>query len=126
MIDTGAHVSVISSGLAHFLGLFEEGFTNVSPSPFTVSGYNDAKSYMPILTVNLHLGAKGGEEREISVQFCVLDSNKYKLLIGVDLLDELQFVFDGPNKRLHLANGDKRFSLPVVDRQYAYNSRAVK
>ena len=64
LIDTGAQVSVITAGLANFLGLINEDLSNVTATPFTVKGYNDVKSYMPAITVNLRMGREGGTERE--------------------------------------------------------------
>ena len=43
----------------------------------------------------MRLGAKGGNGRHLTVQFCVLDTNAYKLLVGMDLLNELNFILDG-------------------------------
>ena len=89
-------VSVISAGLANFLGLVKEDLSNVHPSPFTVQAYNGSRSYMPLITTILHLGARGGDERIVSVQLCVLDTNRYKLLLGVDVLGPLGFIYDDP------------------------------
>jgi predicted aspartyl protease len=49
LVDTGAQVSVISAGLANYLGLYEAEMQNVYPATFQVTGYNDSKSYMPVL-----------------------------------------------------------------------------
>ena len=38
------------------------------------------------------------------MQFCILDSNAYKIIIGVDLLNKLEFIYDGPGRRLHLSS----------------------
>ena len=89
LVDSGAQVSVISAGLANYLDLIQEDYGNVTSAPFTVKGYNDARSYMPALTTSFRLGAHGGPERYVAVQLCVYDSNEYKLLIGVDILRPL-------------------------------------
>lgn len=68
-------MSVISAGLANFLGLINEDLSNVLRTPFTVSGYNNLKSYMPIITTAMRLGRQGGSEREVTIQLCVFDSN---------------------------------------------------
>lgn len=40
----------------------------------------------------------------MQMHFCILDSNAYKVIIGVDLLNQLKFIYDGPGRRLHLSN----------------------
>ena len=67
LVDTGAQVSVISAGLANYLNLIQEDFSNVSATPFQVSGYNGTKSYMPTITTTLRLGKFGGDERTVTV-----------------------------------------------------------
>ena len=76
--------------------------SNVMPASFGVSGYNSTASYMPVLQTTVRLGARGGQERYMQMQFCVLDSNAYKLIVGVDLLNKLDFIYDSPGRRLHL------------------------
>lgn len=124
LVDTGAQVSVISAGLANFLNLITEDLSNVSATPFQVSGYNGTKSYMPTITTTLRLGRYGGAEREATVQLCVLDSNEYKIILGVDILSKLHFVCNDRDKKLHLINQGRNFSLPLADRRYIQSSRS--
>ena len=49
LADTGAQVSVISAGLAHYLDLYHADMGNVKPASFSVTGYNGSGSYMPVL-----------------------------------------------------------------------------
>ena len=49
LADTGAQVSVITAGLAHYLDLHLPDMSNVTPASFAVSGYNGTASYMPII-----------------------------------------------------------------------------
>ena len=81
---------------------------------------------MPILQTTMRLGAKGRNERHLTVQFCVLDTNAYKLLVGMDLLNELNFILDGIQKRLYLQSAGIKFSLPLADRDYAYRSKGIR
>ena len=62
---------------------------NVHPASFNVTGYNGTSSYMPVLQTEVRLGARGGDERRLSMHFCVLDTNNYKLIIGVDVMNKL-------------------------------------
>ena len=77
---------------------------NLHPATFSVTGYNGTASYMPVLETTVRLAARGGEERCMSMHFCVLDTNSYKLIVGVDLMNKLQFIYDGPGRCLHLQN----------------------
>ena len=79
-------MSVISAGLAAYTELYASDLSNVYPASFAVAGYNGTRSYMPVLQAPVRLGNRGGEERNIQMHLCVLDSNDYKLIIGVDLL----------------------------------------
>ena len=87
LVDTGAQVSVISAGLASYLDLYKPDLSNIRETSFTVAGYNGARSYMPVLETSFRLGNRGGDERVMPVNLCILDSNAYKLLIGVDILN---------------------------------------
>jgi hypothetical protein len=126
LADTGAMVSVISAGLASYLNLYADDMRNVYTPSFAVKGYNESSSYMPILETPIRLGARGGEERSMMAHMCILDSNGYKLIIGVDILQALDFVYDGPGRRLHLTSAGIKFSLPLVTRNFAFNAPAVR
>ena len=102
LADTGAQVSVISAGLAAYLNLYNDDMSNVHPATFSVTGYNGTASYMPVLETTVRMGARGGDERLLQMHFCILDTNSYKLIVGVDVMNKLQFVYDGPNRRIHL------------------------
>ncbi len=57
------------------------------PSRFTVSGYDGgARAQLPVLEVWMRFGARGDNIRWERVQFAVLSSEQYKLLIGMDML----------------------------------------
>jgi hypothetical protein len=53
LVDTGAQVSIISSGLANHLNLIAPDGSNLERSPFRVSGYNGDSTYLPIITVSM-------------------------------------------------------------------------
>ena len=124
LVDTGAQVCVVSAGLANYLGLLAPDLSNVTATPFTVKGYNDVTTYMPALTTTMRLGSHGGPERLINVQMCVFSSNEYKILIGSDLLDKLQYIIDSRRSTLRLVHGDARFRLPIVKKEYVEKSRS--
>ena len=126
LVDTGAQVSVISAGLAAYTDLYAPDGSNVFPASFAVSGYNGTKSYMPVLQAPVRLGARGGAERELEMHLCILDTNTYKFIVGVDLLHQLNFIYDDPGRRLHLTHHGVQFSLPLATREYAMNAPAIR
>lgn len=127
LVDTGAQVSVISAGLASYLGLYQADMSNVLPSPFEVSGFNGKSSYMPILELQLRLGARGYEDdRWVTAHMCILDTNAYKLILGVDLLRPLEAVPVLKESRLYISRHGARFSLPLVDKPAAMGALGVR
>jgi hypothetical protein len=60
------------------------------------------------------------------VHLCVLDTNRYKFIIGVDLLTQWRFVYDDPSRRLFLEAKGVKFSLPLADKQFAFNARSIR
>lgn len=64
MVNTGAQVSIISSGLVDHLNLLDSKDAKAYDSGFTVSGFDGtAKLKMPILEVWVRMGSRGGDER---------------------------------------------------------------
>ena len=87
MIDTGAQVSIISAGIVEYLGLLDSEGVKCYPSSFTVSGFDgSSKLKMPIMEVWMRMGTKGGDERWEKIQLAVLDTQRYKLILGRDFI----------------------------------------
>lgn len=64
MVDTGAQISIISSGLVEHLRLLNSEGVKAYPPAFTVSGFTGGdRLSMPILEVFLRFGTRGGDER---------------------------------------------------------------
>lgn len=75
----------------------------------------------------MRLGTKGEDaDRQVLVHLCVLDSNRYKLILGMDILNALNFLYDGEQRRLHLHGKGGEFSLPLASREYASRSTSWK
>lgn len=90
MVDSGAQVSIISTGLLDHLSLLDTKGFRVFPSAFTVSGFTGGdRLNMPIVEVEMRLGVRGGEERWQKVQLAVLETMQYKFILGMDMLQPL-------------------------------------
>jgi hypothetical protein len=61
----------------------------------------------------------------VDTHLCVLDTNQYKLIIGVDILRPLQGSLDLTNSRLHLVKDQSRFNLPLIDKLRAFKMPSV-
>ena len=62
----------------------------------------------------------------MEMHLCVLDTNTYKFIVGVDLLHQLNFIYDDPGRRLHLTHKGVQFSLPLATRDYAMNAPSIR
>ena len=75
MVDSGAQVSLISSGLMAYLGLLDEQTTQAYPSSFSVVGFDgERKMQLPILEVWIRMGTQGDQLRWERIHFTVLHS----------------------------------------------------
>ncbi len=73
MVDIGAQVSLISSGLVTYLGLLDSEGAKMLPTNFTVSGYDGgSRARLPILEVWMRFGTRGDNIRWERVQLTVL------------------------------------------------------
>ena len=87
MIDTGAQVSLISTGLIAHLGLLDSEGARTMPSGFRVSGFDgQAREPMPIIEVWMRFGARGGNIRWDKVHLACVSSPACKIILGIDVL----------------------------------------
>jgi hypothetical protein len=126
MVDTGAECSIISSGLVGHLKLLEQPGTTVHASNFTVSGYDKgAARKMPIIATWIRMGTRGDDLRWERVMFVVLPSTDYKLLLGMDFLDNRNGVVEAKNRKLFLEKEGIKYVLPLMEKRYVLRSKAI-
>ena len=102
-MDTGAECSIISSGLVGHLGLLEKEGTTIHASNFTVSGYDKSSGRsMPIIATWMRMGTRGDNLRWERVMLVVLPTDDYKLLLGMDFLDNRGCVVETNKRKLLL------------------------
>ena len=100
-MDSGAECSIISSGLIQHLKLLEQPDTKAYASDFTVSGYDrSANRQMPIVSVWIRLGTRGDDLRWDKVMFVVLPTKDYKLILGMDVLENRKGIPDISGRKM--------------------------
>lgn len=128
MVDSGAQVSIISSGLLEHLRLMETRDFKAYPSAFTVSGFTGGeKLNMPIVELWMRLGVRGEDERWQMVHLAVLNTAQYKFIIGMDILSPLggQIHVAGAMPCLQLTIAGGSFRLPLKTKEYVMKSTVV-
>lgn len=84
LIDTGAMVSLITTGVVNFLNLAKEGHSNIKRAGFKVNGVTQGDASAAILETPLTLGFR--RSLKIDSHLTIIDSPKYKLILGMDIL----------------------------------------
>ena len=84
LIDTGAMVSLITTGVVNFLNLAKEGHSNIKRAGFKVNGVTHGDASAAILETPLTLGFR--RSLKIDSHLTIIDSPKYKLILGMDIL----------------------------------------
>jgi hypothetical protein len=126
MVDTGAECSIISSGLVAHLGLLDKEGTSIHASDFTVSGYDKGEGRkMPIIAVWMRMGTRGDDLRWEKIMFVVLPSEDYKLLMGMDFLENRAGVVETSRRKLTLEKEGIRYVLPLMEKRYVMRSPAL-
>ena len=109
LVDTGAQLSLITTTCARFCNLVSEGFENVVASDLKVGGVNGQPWQTARLKTTVILGNQRLATREMPVEFALLGGDRYKIIIGMDILKEHKMVVD-------LAQETLRFKLPSEDK----------
>jgi hypothetical protein len=127
MVDTGPERSIISSGLVAHLGLLDREGTTVHASNFTVSGYDKGQGRsMPIIATWMRMGTRGDDLRWEKVMFVVLPTDAYKLLLGMDFLENRGGVVETSKRKLTLERDSIKYVLPLIEKRYVLRSTALK
>ena len=84
LMDTGAMVSLITTGVVNFLNLAKEGHSNIKRAGFKVNGVTQGDASAAILETPLTLGFR--RSLKIDSHLTIIDSPKYKLILGMDIL----------------------------------------
>ena len=84
LIDTGAMVSLITTGVVNFFNLAKEGHSNIKRAGFKVNGVTQGDASAAILETPLTLGFR--RSLKIDSHLTIIDSPKYKLILGMDIL----------------------------------------
>jgi len=102
LIDTGASISALDSGIITSLGLTPRDKVSIV-TPSTGSAYQKRMSYDALFIA----GENTSEplSKTIQVVECDLASQGFFALIGRNFLEACQFIYDGPSKSFALQYG---------------------
>lgn len=82
---------------------------------------------MPIVELWVRFGRTGGSERWEKIQFAVLESAKYKLIIGMDVILPRKGVISGKEPcSLVLEREGLSYSLPLKTKAYVMRSSSMQ
>ena len=125
MIDTGA--SVILTALANFSGIIEEGKSNVMMSKFRVRGIGDNLSGAAVIGTQISFGMKDSPNRKYNIQLCAIESQTYKLILGLDVLEKLKAPIDLEKYKIRLKDREGQyFTLELASQYWARKQLAMQ
>ena len=81
-------VSLITVGVVNFLGLAEHNHENIKQAGFKVNGVTSGDANAAILESPLQLGFR--RTFSLVAHLTVIDSEKYKCIIGMDILGPMK------------------------------------
>ena len=90
LVDTGAQVSLITTGVARYCNAVAADYSNLLPSELKLNGVTGAPWGTARLAIDITIGAQRLASRQLHVQFAVLPGDKYKVILGMDVLMQLQ------------------------------------
>ena len=106
-------VSLITVGLVNNLNMARAGHSNVKEAGFRVNGVTLGYAPAAILETSVHLGFR--RSFHLDAHLTIIDSERYKLILGMDILGPmnaeinlheklLQLTYNGETKKFRLLN----------------------
>lgn len=93
-------MSLITTGCAQYCNLVDDGYTNVLASDLKVGGVSGAPWQTARLSTSAVLGSQRTASREIPFNFALQPGDRYKIIIGMDILEKYNMVVDIGSKSL--------------------------
>lgn len=127
LIDTGAQLSLITTTCARFCNLVQEGFSNVVASNLRVGGVNGNPWQTARLETTVILGSQRLASRELPIKFALLGGDRYKIIIGMDILKEKKMTLDLAQEVLRFKLGqDEKINLKLTPRNVVFKTKQLK
>ena len=99
LIDSGAEISVLSGAVAEYGEMLRKGGTLLSNTQCRVSGLTRQVESVGVMSVPLALGHDANGPI-LKAHFAVHDANKYRVILGADILVSLGASVDLANRKL--------------------------
>lgn len=124
LIDTGAQLSLITTTCARFCNLVEEGFENVVASDLKVGGVNGQPWQTARLKTSVILGSQRLAAREMPIEFALLGGDRYKIIIGMDILKERKMMIDLSQECLKFKlTNEEKVNLKLTHRHAVFRTK---
>ena len=104
----------------------KDGFTNVLASDLKVGGVSGAPWQTARLKTKVILGNQRLASRELPVSFCIQPGERYKIIIGMDILKEWGMTLDLNQEVLRFKLKDDKVNLKLTPRKMIYRSKQIK
>ncbi len=125
-MDSGAQLSLITTGCAQYCNLVEEGFTNVLASDLKVGGVSGAPWQTARLTTTAILGSQRLASREMKISFALQTGDRYKIIIGMDVLSQCKAQLDFAAETLKFKVKEDKVNLKLTQRKVIWKSKQLK
>ena len=99
LIDSGAEISVLSGAIPEYGDMLAYGGAVLSNTQCRVSGLTGQMESVGVMTIPLALGCTGSGP-SLKAHFAVHDANKYRIILGADILIPLGASLDLGKQRL--------------------------
>ncbi len=127
LVDSGAQVSLITTGCATYCNLVESGFTNVLASDLTVGGVSGASWQTARLTTTAILGTQRLAGREMDFSFALQPGERYKIIIGMDIIKEHKLILDFNTDCIKFkGKNDEKVHLKLTPRKVVFRTKQIK
>ena len=113
--------------MARYCNAVAADYSNLLPSELKLNGVTGAPWGTARLATDITIGAQRLASRQLRVQFAVLPGDKYKVILGMDVLMQLQASISVPRQTLtaKFKNGES-CSLKMAERRALFKSTTFK
>lgn len=84
---------MISEGLARHLQLIKEDGSNILAPGLHITGFNGSSAQCPLLVTKMQFGRT--TNRLVTAILCIVPIEGYKIIVGQDFLQPLEYLMDG-------------------------------
>ena len=120
-------MSLITTGVAKYCNVVAPDYSNLLPSELKLNGVTGAPWGTARLATDVTIGQQRLASRQLKIQFAVLPGDKYKIILGMDVLMQLQATVNIPRSILSVNFGDgEAAQLKMAERRALFKTPAFK